>query len=508
MAWVRAATAAVLLAGPGALAFFSGGYFDRPRLWAGVVAWMAVVLAAIACPRPWPRTRAGWLAVGGLAGLAAWSAASIDWTPVRDAAQADAQRLLLYLGVFVAAVAVLRERRLARAAEPVLALGMLAAVVEGLSERLLPGLFTLAASDSVRGRLFQPLTYWNAMGLLAAMGVVLCVRMAGDATRPRWLRACAAGATPALALGGYLTLSRGAILAAAVGLALLALLRPTRDQLRAMAIVAAACAPPVLAGALLPEVRALQGSAASRETAGLVVLGILAVVALSAGAAVARGARRAGPAGVGAREVTARRARGPARAVAAVVAVGVAVVFGALTVQDHELVTDPVQTASTSRLASADSNRGDFWKVARGAFADEPLRGVGAGGFQVEWLRERPIPYPARDAHSLYLETPAELGLVGLGLLVAFLGGIVACAVRARALDPTLAAGPIAVAGTWLVHAGLDWDWEMPGVTLPALVLAALLVANGERLPQPPAEVPRREEHVPDPRPVGAEVGR
>jgi O-antigen ligase len=167
-----------------------------------------------------------------------------------------------------------------------------------------------------------------------------------------------------------------------------------------------------------------------------------------------------------------------------------------------------VRTASTSRLASADSNRGDFWKVARAAFADEPLRGVGASGFRVEWLRERPIPYAARDAHSLYLETPAELGLVGLALLVAILGGIVACAVRARALDPTLAAGPIAVGGAWLVHAGLDWDWEMPGVTLPALVLAAVLVAHGERSPRPPDEVPRREERVPEPRPVGVEVGR
>ena len=58
------------------------------------------------------------------------------------------------------------------------------------------------------------------------------------------------------------------------------------------------------------------------------------------------------------------------------------------------------------------------------------------------------------------------------------------------------------------MHAGLDWDWEMPGVTLPALVLAAVLVAHGERSPRPPAEVPRREERVPEPRPVGVEVGR
>ena len=37
----------VLLAGPVALAFFSGGYFDGPRAWAGLVAWLLVVLAVL-----------------------------------------------------------------------------------------------------------------------------------------------------------------------------------------------------------------------------------------------------------------------------------------------------------------------------------------------------------------------------------------------------------------------------------------------------------------------------
>ena len=35
---------AVLLAGPTALAFFSGGYFDEPRVWAGLVAWLVAIV--------------------------------------------------------------------------------------------------------------------------------------------------------------------------------------------------------------------------------------------------------------------------------------------------------------------------------------------------------------------------------------------------------------------------------------------------------------------------------
>ena len=48
------------------------------------------------------------------------------------------------------------------------------------------------------------------------------------------------------------------------------------------------------------------------------------------------------------------------------------------------------------------------------AWADQPLAGIGSGGFQVHWLRERDRVDPSGDAHSLYIETAAELGVVGL----------------------------------------------------------------------------------------------
>jgi O-antigen ligase len=140
--------------------------------------------------------------------------------------------------------------------------------------------------------------------------------------------------------------------------------------------------------------------------------------------------------------------------------------------------------ARPERLVSVKSRRYDYWRVGADAFADQPFRGVGSGAFAVVWLRERPVQEGAVDAHSLPLETAAELGLVGLVALALFLGGVGLVARRAAAREPELVAGALAAATAWLLHAAIDWDWEMPAVTLPALVMAGALVAA--------AEVPRR----------------
>ena len=121
-------------------------------------------------------------------------------------------------------------------------------------------------------------------------------------------------------------------------------------------------------------------------------------------------------------------------------------------------------------------DRPAYWRVALADASEHVVVGSGAGSFDDYWLEHRSIPAYVRDAHSLYLETAAELGIVGLALLLSALGAPLAAAARARKRKiVATAAGGYA---TFLVHAGLDWDWEMPVTTIAGLACgAALLVA-------------------------------
>jgi O-antigen ligase len=153
--------------------------------------------------------------------------------------------------------------------------------------------------------------------------------------------------------------------------------------------------------------------------------------------------------------------------------------------------TDEVsERTGLSRLASADSRRYDYWRVGVDAFVDHPIGGVGSGGFRVEWVRERPVDEAAREIHSLPLEMATELGLVGLlgfGLLV---GGVAAAGGRALRGGSALAPGAVAALAVWGIHACVDWDWQVPAVTLPAIVLAAGLLAASESPPPAPTASP------------------
>src|SRR3954451_19327028 len=227
------------LAAPTALAFAKGGYFEGARDAALIGVGILLALTALRAPRPvLPRTLPVALALGGLGGLTLWTAISTSWAPLDDAAWATFERDALYLGALVAATALLRRATgAARLVEPVLMLGALVVVGYGLLGRLLPDVVHATPSISAGGRLDQPLTYWNAMGALGAVGLVLAARIAGDARyRSPALRAAAAAAAVPLAVAIYLTFSRGALAATAAGLVVLLALVPTFTQLRAIAI--------------------------------------------------------------------------------------------------------------------------------------------------------------------------------------------------------------------------------------------------------------------------------
>jgi O-Antigen ligase len=465
---------AVLLAGPTLLAFFSGGYFDAPRLVAAIVAWALVAVVALASPTPLPTSREGRLALAGMVLLCVWAALSLLWAPLAARATDDLVRFLLYLGVLVAAAGLLRGHARLAAVEPALALGALVVIGYGLAGRLLPGVLDFHASARADGRLEQPLTYWNSEGLLAAMGLVLCARLAGDPSRPVAARALAAASCAPLGAGVYLSVSRGALVAAVVGLCVLLAVAPNRVQLRAIGLAVVAAVIAGACSAAFPGVASLDGSLSDREAEGAVVLTILAATMLAAGLVCAWLARAElqGRLESGRLEFAARL---PAITVGVVVLALAGLVAGGLGERGEASVAE----GRAAHLTSFKSRRYDYWQVGVNAFADRPLAGTGLGGYSVVWLQERPVEEAALDAHSLPLETAVELGLVGLLALSLLIAGT-GLAARRALRERELLAGAAGATSAWLLHSAIDWHWEMPAVTLPALVMAGALIAASE----------------------------
>jgi O-antigen ligase len=143
-----------------------------------------------------------------------------------------------------------------------------------------------------------------------------------------------------------------------------------------------------------------------------------------------------------------------------------------------------VKTGQDRRLLSlSGSSRAEYWHVAWREYREHPWLGTGAGSFQRHWLRLRPAELPVLDAHSLYLETLAELGPVGLALLAAALTLPLVASVLGR--DDPVAVPALGGYVAYLMHAAQDWDWELPAVTLAGLVCAAALLVLAERRPRP-----------------------
>jgi O-antigen ligase len=472
--WLLSAGAAALICGPTVMAFFSGGFFDRPRLIAALVVWVIVIMVAVTAASPVPAGTPARVALGALFLLALWTTASVAWAPLGGRAVDDVQRLVLYLGFFACALALLRGPGVRRWVEPMMALGSLVAVGFALSERLLPELVDLDRSLSAAGRLEQPLSYWNALGIFAAMGLLLTIRIAGDLDRGRGLRAAAAAAGVPLGLGVYLTFARGALASVAVGIVVLLAYAPAaRPQLRGMVAIVAGSVVAALVASRFPTVTSLDPREQADPGDGALMLTTIVLLALGAAAIVAYGPRR---------QISLPKL--PFSRPTAVLAATSLAMLGAVVViavfEGAPEGSSPARGADPARLGSIDTNRYRYWDVALETWADHPLIGIGSGGFLVDWLKERDRVDTSGDAHSLYLETLGELGIVGFAFLIAFLSAVVAGVVRLHRVAPGLATGPAAVLAAFAVHAGLDWDWEMPAVSLFALLFAAAPLAWSE----------------------------
>src|SRR5205823_94943 len=103
-----------------------------------------------------------------------------------------------------------------------------------------------------------------------------------------------------------------------------------------------------------------------------------------------------------------------------------------------------------TRLGSFNGNgRYEYWQVAVRATSDRRLKGSGPGTFQLLWLpRATKTGGYVINAHSLYVETLADAGVVGLALLIGFLfvvvGTGISAVIRSRHDDRARAAGATA----------------------------------------------------------------
>ena len=226
-------------------------------------------------------------------------------------------------------------------------------------------------------------------------------------------------------MGAYLSFSRGAIACLLAGLAALVAFDRSRAQLRAAAIALGAGALAGAAAAPFGAVRALHPGHATAQ--GLAVLALLAAVAAGAALLQARGDERPAPLRLRAAPV-----------VAVVVALALLPYAAVVLAERGGPSRDAAFGATNARLSDVGTHRLSYWRVAVDVAADHPIAGAGPGAFAVEWLRRRTIDERVRNAHSLELQTLADLGLVGLALLAATLAAI-ALAARRR---PTRRPGP------------------------------------------------------------------
>jgi hypothetical protein len=448
--------------------------------------------------------RYGWIGVALLLAFAVWCAITMLWSVAPDQSWLEANRALAYALVVVLALAA--GTQVERVATGWLVVAT-AVALYALAGKVAPGAF---AADEPIARLRAPLQYWNALALVCAMGLPVALRTATDRTRGDRARLAALAAAYAQARTRGLTYSRGGFVALAVALIVMTALGGARLRgLAAFALAALAAAPGLAVAFSLSGLTNNDAPLGQRIHDGR-ILGAVLLLALggllAAGWYALRFERRFRR-GHRIRRIE-RWSWRVLGALAAVVVLG----GGAYLIADHakvwhaftrvkeDRVYDPARLVSTNS-----GNRWVWWKEAAGAFSDKPAGGWGAGSFELVHLRYRTEPLGVRQPHNVELQWLSETGIVGFLLA---LGGIVAlfvaAAQRVRAMshgrERDLAVALLAAAGGWLIHGVVDWDWDIPGVTLPPLIFLGILAAR-------PNRAPRRVEPFLDPEERGG-VGR
>jgi O-Antigen ligase len=439
--------------------------------------------------------------------LAVLTAISIFWSIAPDLTWIEANRTFAYFAVFAAGVA---AGRLAPNGYALLLRGVLGAVailtLYALASRIWPE--QLGGPTEIYARISEPFGYWNAVGVTAALGVVPTL----------WLGARRSGQQPAnalayplmglLYLAMFLSYSRGSMIAAGLGAIAWFAFVPLRLRSLPVLVMPALISAPVLVWALGKDEFTKDGLPAATRAAvgpdfGLILI-VMCLLLLAIGLAIGlqerdwipsfRLRRRAGITAVAV-----------ALALPLMLLTSVALSSRGLpgTVSDrwHELTSESASTpGGPQRLIRASSTRGRYWRQAAHVFSDLPITGTGAATFGIARLHYRKDQLVAQHAHGFIAQTAADLGTLGLVVVLALAGAWFVSAARTTGLErhPKRREGAprhwdadrvgttaLALAAlTYAFQSAIDWTWFVPGPTVMALVLAGYVAGRGPA-PQP-----------------------
>lgn len=501
-AWAAVRTKApwILLALlPGALtvhfAFNAGGYF------AGEPAALAILLLVVLAARimltsdPAAELSRGLLfAAAALALFGLWTLVSGGWSDAPARALLEFDRVLLYLVALVLFGSIAGDAERLRWMLRGVALAAVIVCAAGVVTRLLPDVWSIDY-ESISVRLSYPVTYWNALGLLAAIGLIHCFGMTSSERESRVVRVLSSAAMPLLATALLLTLSRGGILVALIGIVVFALVGHPRALISGFVAGGSATAIAVAYTYHSDLVLSLQPFAPAAREQGETLAAVVALCIV--GAAIVRTLLLRVDDRLAATQLApyARRRLLTAGVVAVTVALGAIAVAVDLPHQydrfvNAEAVTSALATDPRARLTDpTSSGRVTQWRVAFNQVERTPLRGTGAGTYEIVWNQNRPDTSLVRDGHTVYLEVLSELGLVGFAFIVAtILAILVGIALRVRGPDRVMYATVFAAALAWAIAAGIDWHWEMPVVTLGFFALGGAALARDR--PEGPSRIP------------------
>ncbi len=477
-----------------AIALPNGGGSPTAIAIGALLVWWAVIVGLAV--GGWPRSDIPGLGIAtgaSLAGLALLTLLSMIWADDAGRAFTEVVRVAGYLGLFVLVV-VSSPPGGGRPWLAGLAIGLVAVSLLALGSRFepfLPGyreVSSLLPAD--KGRLSYPIGYWNGLAACMAAAIPLLTWF-GARAASRMARTLAVAALPVTGLTLFLSSSRGGLGATVVALIVLVVAGSGRGPLLGRLALGGlgGGALAVLASTKDALVDNPAGHAAVAQGDQMLVATLLVVLAVGAVAhatderlqalAVPRISPRAGVA-----------------AIAVILVVGFVVAdvprrFDEF--NDAPRIGSTSAESPTARLASSTgSGRYQFWEAALDAFESKPVNGIGAGGFETWWNGNGTLPATVRHAHSLYMETLAELGLLGLALVLGFLAVPVVAGVRrirARGAPPEVSVA-LAMLAAGIVAAALEWTWYLPATFVPALVAAGLLTGPAALVagPKPLAE--------------------